>query len=129
MLNISEGDVVMKRSGSIFAILGLIMLLVLVAVAIPVEADDHIPPHPHMLLQKVEIVFDENGPHLAGFKRCVDLASNQALPLNAHHEHIHTGTTGISFGGDFESGHVVFPGAPLTEIANCGELVELISGD
>ena len=116
----------MKRSGSIFAILGLIMLLVLVAVAIPVEADDHIPPHPHMLLQKVEIVFDENGPHLAGFKRCVDLASNQALPLNAHHEHIHTGTTGVSFYGDGESGHVVFPGAPLTPFENCEQLLAVL---
>ena len=118
----------MKRSGSIFAILGLIMLLVLVAVAIPVAADDHIPPHPHMLLQKVEIVFDENGqPQLAGFKRCVDLAGNHPVPLNAHHAHIHTGTTGVSFGGG-ESGHVVFPGAPLTPFENCKQLVEYISG-
>ena len=115
----------MKRSGSIFAILGLIMLLVLVAVAIPVEADNHIEiePHPHMLLQKVEIVFGENGPQLAGFKRCVDLASNQALPLNAHHEHIHTGTTGVSFGGG-ESGHVVVPAAPLLPFwNNCEDLL------
>ena len=96
----------MKRSGLILALLG---LLVLVAVAIPVTAQEHLDPHPHMLLQRPEIGLINDVPHLVGVRQCVDLANNHAVPLHAHHEHIHFGDTGVSFGG--ESGHAVIPAA------------------
>jgi hypothetical protein len=118
MLKISKGVHAMKRSVLIVALL---VLLVLVVVAIPAAAEEEIPPHPHMLLQRPEIDFATFT--LVGVKQCVDLASNQALPLNSHHEHIHTGSTGVSFGGG-ESGHLVFPAAPLVPFwNNCEDLL------
>ena len=93
----------MKRLMLILALLG---LLVLVAVAIPATAEE-LDPHPHMLLLEPEIGLIDGVPHLVGVKKCVDLAGNQAVPLNAHHVHLHFGTSGVSFGG--ESGNVVIP--------------------
>ncbi len=109
----------MKRLILLFAFLG---LLGLVAFANPVTADEHetpLPPHPHMLLQKATVVFGAEGPQVS-YKRCVDLAANQAVPLHAHHEKVHFGTTGVSFMGG-ESGHIVIPTAPFPGVpwGNC----------
>jgi hypothetical protein len=38
------------------------------------------------------VQFDGEEP--IGCQRCVDVAANRALPLTAHHTHIHTGTAG-----------------------------------
>jgi hypothetical protein len=94
----------MRRLGAMFA------LLTLVAVAIPVTAQDF-DRHPHMLLQRPEIGLIEGSPHLVGFRKCVDLAGNKSVPLHAHHDHLHFGASGVSFDG--ESGHVVIPAAPF----------------
>lgn len=97
----------MKRLGV------MVLLLGLAAVAVPVIAQEEpeFDPHPHMLVQRPEIGVIEGVPHLVGFRKCVDLASNKAVPLHAHHDHLHFGDSGVSFGG--QSGHVVIPTAPF----------------
>ena len=116
----------MKRSGLL--LLALLGVLVLVAFAIPVMADEHdtIEPHPHMLLQRPEFGLIDGAPHLVGVRKCVDLANNQSVPLHAHHERLHFGDAGVSFGG--QSGHAVlvagyFPNEnfPLPWGNNCEE--------
>ena len=57
------------------------------------------PPHGHML------VLDSGA--------CVDLAANQILPRNAHHEHAHVGDAG---GALRDAGHSV---VPAIRWANC----------
>lgn len=79
------------------------------------------PLHAHALLLDIE--FGEFGPE--SYSKCVDVAGNRKLPLNAHHEGIHTGTAGW---GNVEvgitrAGHGVAPLYPLTPFANCEELV------
>lgn len=100
----------MRRFGLLFALLVVLGLVGLVTVAIPAAAQDF-DPHPHMLVQRPEIGLIDGHPHLVGFRSCVDLAGNQPVPLHAHHEHLHFGDSGVSFGG--ESGHAVVPAAPF----------------
>lgn len=88
-----------------------VALLALAAVALPVTAQEQFQRHPHMLLQRPVIGLVEGAAHLVGYRACVDLAGNHAVPLHAHHEHLHFGDSGVSFGG--ESGHVVIPAAPF----------------
>jgi hypothetical protein len=76
------------------------------------------PLHPHMLVLGLEL--DEAGEPV-GFRRCIDLAAGQALPLTAHHAHIHTGAAGEAL--FTKAGHVAVPGAPLTPWSNCAELI------
>lgn len=94
------------------------------------EHDHEVPQHPHVLL----LNFQVTGPALddVEFDRCIDLAANQALPLNAHHHSVHTGTAG--FGnpdvGLTKAGHVVvplqpFPGALPFE--DCADILEFLS--
>ena len=75
------------------------------------------PRHPHMLVIGLEL--DENG-NPVGFRRCVDLAGGRALPLRAHHAHVHTGRAGEALRN---AGHAVVPGAPLTPWRNCADLI------
>jgi hypothetical protein len=91
----------------------MILLLGLTAIAIPVIAQEEpqFDPHPHMLLQRPEVDVIDGVLHLVGFRKCVDLANNKALPLHSQHEHLHFGDSGVSFEG--ESGHVVLPTAPF----------------
>lgn len=96
----------MRRLAIVLALLGL------VAIAVPVIALEHeFDRHPHMLLQRPEVGLIEGVPHLLGFRKCVDLAGNNTVPLHAHHERLHFGDSGVSFDG--KSGHVVIPGAPF----------------
>jgi len=88
------------------------------------------PEHPHVLVLGLEL--DEQGEPV-DFRKCVDLASNQALPLNAHHEHLHFGTAGEAL---FEhAGHVVVPVAPFPDPSapvpwtNCETLIAFFFGD
>lgn len=88
----------------------------------PAAAHDHeggTPEHPHALVLGLE--FDESG-EVVGFRKCVDLAGNRALPLHAHHDTVHTGTAGQAL---FEkAGHGVVPLHPLFPgIHNCADLI------
>jgi hypothetical protein len=80
------------------------------------------PEHPHMFVLGIE--FDGEEP--VAYRKCVDLAANRSLPLNAHHDHLHTGRAGEA---QFQAGNVVVPGAPLTPWANCAELIDFFFGD
>lgn len=87
------------------------------ALAAAAPAQQELPRHPHMFVLGVQ--FDETGEPVA-YRRCIDLAANKALPLNAHHANLHTGRAGEAV---FQGGNVVVPGAPLTEWRNCEELI------
>jgi hypothetical protein len=99
-----------------------LMLLVAAGVALGLQAapaaSDEVPRHPHMLVLGLQL--DDMGEPI-GFRRCVDLAAGQALPLNAHHAHVHTGTAGEALRD--KAGNFAVPGAPLTPWNNCAELI------
>ena len=82
-----------------------------------------LPEHPHMLVLGFELDADDNP---VGFERCIDLAAGQALPLHAHHDHLHTGKAGEALFAN--AGHVVVPGAPLTPWSNCEEFIAFFFG-
>lgn len=81
-------------------------------------AHDHAPSpeHPHMLVLGIEL----DGETPVSYRKCVDLAAGQALPLKAHHDHLHTGRAGLA---QSRAGNVVVPGAPLTPWADCDALI------
>lgn len=114
----------MRRLGVILA------TIALVTAAAPVAAQDF-EEHPHMLLLGLE--FDETGEPI-GFRKCVDLAGNRRVPLHAHHEHLHFGDSGVSFGG--KAGHAVVPAAPFpapfddpVPWSNCAEFIAIVLGE
>ena len=104
----------MKRTMTLLAALAL-MLGLFAGVA---SADEELPEHGHMLLQGVQ-----GTPEAFTYRKCVDLANNQALPLHVHHATLHTGTAGEALFAN--AGHVAFPTAPLTPIRDCAHLAEL----
>jgi hypothetical protein len=108
----------MKR----IAILGMAAAMLAGMLATPASTQE-LPPHPHILLLGLEFENDEP----VGFRKCVDLAAGRALPLNAHHEHLHFGTAGEAL--FTRAGHAVVPGAPLTPWRNCAEFIEFIFGE
>jgi hypothetical protein len=87
-------------------------------------ADEHIPEHGHMLVQRPEIgiVTIEGVDYVAavGARRCVDLAANRALHLGAHHDRVHFGTAGQML--DQKAGHAVVPTAPFSPWKDCAAL-------
>jgi hypothetical protein len=87
--------------------------------------EPELPRHPHMLVLGLELNA-EGEP--VGFRKCVDLAANQPLPLNAHHQHVHQGTAGEHLFTN--AGNVVVPGAPFPGVpwSNCEELIEFFFG-
>lgn len=122
----------MKRIMAIVA--GIALALALLGGSALAEEHDHdhgdLPEHPHVLL----LHFEVTGPDLddVEFSRCIDLAGNRALPLNAHHHSVHTGTAG--FGnpdvGLTKAGHVVVPLQPFPEalpFENCADIEDFLS--
>ncbi len=107
-----------------FAALLAVALLMLAMTAVPGLAGEHnhehdVPEHPHVMLHNFEVI-DLGDPDTAlddvvEFDRCIDLADNRPLPLEAHHHSLHTGTAG--FGnpdvGITRAGHVVIPLQPF----------------
>lgn len=90
--------------------------LTVAAAAPSAMADGHtapIPPHGHILVLGAEVGFTEEGPVLLDYRKCVDVAANQALPLNSHHEHVHFGQAGIAL---TEAGHAFVPVAPAFDL-------------
>ena len=108
----------MKRK--IIMLTALVVLLGITAV--PVAAEGHPPPplHGHVLILGIQ--FDEEDESIS-YRKCVDLANNQALPLHVHHDTVHTGRAGQAL---FNAGHVVAPTAPLTDWDDCAQLAELL---
>ena len=120
----------MKRILTTLAILSL-FTLGLMGVA---GAHEHIPEHPHAMLKNVQL----NGEgDLSGFDDCFELANGRALPLEAHHHSLHTGTPGVYeplkgmtrtvLTQDNPSGHAVIPLAPYSGFEDC-EAIEAVLG-
>jgi hypothetical protein len=113
------------------SILVLVLVLGLVLIANPAPGQQvTFEEHPHALV--LGVVFDsEDNP--VSYRRCIDLASGQALPLNAHHDHMHFGTAGEKLFTN--AGNVVVPMAPFPEPfeeavpwSNCEELIAFFFG-
>ncbi|NNE95166.1 MAG: hypothetical protein HKN24_03980 [Acidimicrobiales bacterium] len=99
-------------------IAALAMLLVTAGTAAGEEHDhEEVPLHPHALL------IGTGGDEQSGFTavNCVDVAANQSLPLNAHHDHLHTGAAGAALFNN--TSHFAVPLAPLSPWADCDELL------
>ena len=82
------------------------------------SANGEIPPHGHMLIQGVKF-----GPEGVTYRKCVDLANNQVLPLHVHHEKVHFGRAGEALRTN--AGHFVVPTTPFSDIEDCAHLAEL----
>jgi hypothetical protein len=94
--------------------------------AAPASAEEHppaFPPHGHLLLIGAEI-----GPPVApgppyqvlGFKRCVELAAGNPVPLHAHHDRVHFGRAGRALA---TAGQFVVPLDPVFPgIHSCADL-------
>ena len=97
----------MRRIVLVVAILAVLSVgLVGTALAGP-DHDSPFEPHGHVLVLGVVVdEFDEP----VSIRKCVDLAANQALPLNAHHVHVHFGQAGEALA---RSGNFVVPVAPF----------------
>jgi hypothetical protein len=97
----------MRRVLVVGVILGLLSIgLIGTAVASP---DHNTPFEPHAHVLVLGVVVDESGEPVS-IRKCVDLAANTALPLNAHHVHVHFGQAGEALS---QSGNVVVPVAPF----------------
>jgi hypothetical protein len=121
-----------RREGDAMRRLSLIVLVVgLLALAVPASAQEpEFEEHPHMLILGLEL--DAAGEPI-GFRKCVDLAANQALVLGSHHENVHFGTAGEML--FTKAGNVVVPGAPFpapfeepVPWSNCEELIAFFFG-
>lgn len=96
------------------------------------EHDDHgeLPEHPHVLV--LGAVLDGPpgpGSSLIGYRKCVDLAANRALPLGSHHHNVHFGTAGqqlFMHAGNLVGPTAPFPGVPWTD---CDSLIEFFGLD
>lgn len=99
-------------------------IMVLGMMSLSAVADEHIPEHGHMLVQRPEIgIVTIDGVDFVaaiGFRKCVDLAAGQALHLGAHHERVHFGTAGAML--EAKADHVVVPTAPFSPYADCAAL-------
>lgn len=110
----------MKKRLVVVAVLGAlisVLLGTLVASGSPVdEHDQPFPEHPHVLVLGVEL--DPVTEEPISIRKCVDLAGNRALPLNAHHVHVHFGTAGFKLAtnaSNFVVPTAPFPGVPWTD--------------
>ena len=74
------------------------------------------PEHGHMLVLGIE--FGEDGVR---YRKCVDIAAGQALPVHVHHDGLHAGTAGDALRN---AGNFPVPTAPLTPWRNCADLAK-----
>ncbi len=75
------------------------------------------------LLMGLLVLGLEFGPEGVTYRKCVDLANNQALPLHVHHEKLHFGRAGEALRTN--AGHFVVPTAPFSHFRDCAHLAEL----
>lgn len=84
--------------------------------------DEHegIPLHPHAL------VIGAGGDEITGFTAvgCVDLAANQAVPLHAHHDHIHAGMAGAALNEHTNNFAIPLAPYPFAFAEDCDSLFE-----
>lgn len=115
----------MKRAFTVMVLAGMVVGALLVGPALSQghSDGDGPPPHGHLLLTGLE--FDEEGEPV-GYKKCRELANGQPVPLNAHHEHLHTGRAGEA---QWEAGNATVPLAPLTPWSNCEEFAAFVFGE
>jgi hypothetical protein len=107
----------MRRIGK--GLLALFLVGAVAAVPAGASADGGPAPHGHMLVLGVEF-----GPAGVTYQKCVDVANNQALPLHAHHDRLHTGRAGDALREN--AGHFPVPTAPLTPFRDCAHLAEVL---
>lgn len=79
------------------------------------------PLHGHALLTGVEL--GEDGLPIS-YRNCSLLANGQQLKLNAHHDHLHTGSAGEALRG--KAGNFPVPLAPLTPFESCEDITAFI---
>jgi hypothetical protein len=84
------------------------------------QAREGPPPHGHLLVTGIQ--FDDAGEPVS-FKKCRLLANGRAVPLNAHHDHIHTGRAGEALWG---ASNATIPLAPLTPWSNRAEFEQMV---
>ena len=101
----------MRRIRNAILALALVGALATPAMA---SADEGPPPHGHIFVLGVEF-----GPTGITYRKCLELANGQALPLNAHHEHVHTGRAGEALRDNAGN----FP-IPMFAIPDCAHLAE-----
>ena len=110
-----------KRATVSIALLTLSLggMVATVAAAAATEHEPPLPRHGHMLLLDATLEFTDTGIEVT-YEKCIDLAANQALRLNAQHEHLHFGRAGEA---QRTAGNVVVPTAPAFDLpwADCAE--------
>lgn len=122
----------MRRS-IVLVVVASLTLLVAGSVATATEHDhDHtLPDHPHVLVLGVEISgpWPPTAETSLDFRKCVDLAANQALPLKTQHHNVHFGTANQML--ITKAGHLIAPTAPFPDVpwADCDSFAEFWSGD
>jgi hypothetical protein len=72
-----------------------------------VSAQGELPEHAHLLVLGFEV---EEG-FVVDFRKCVELAAGQALPLKTQHAHVHFGTANLML--QTRAGNAVVPTAPF----------------
>ena len=114
---------------------GLLLVAGLLLVGSAASGEEHeLPQHPHLLL--IDFEFDLSGdfPLLLSVDKCVDIADNQALRLNAHHEHVHfgTGNSGLERGDNLMIPAAPFPIPETSDVVpweDCDGLLEFYGLD
>jgi hypothetical protein len=95
-------------------------LLAVTVVGPSVAEEQELPDHPHMLVLDIELGAVDGAFGVLGWRKCVDLAAGRAVPLHAHHAHLHVGPVNDVL---FEhAGHAVVGGAPLSDWEGCAGL-------
>lgn len=122
----------MKRN--LFVMLVIVGMMFAGTAAIAHDDSEGLPEHPHLLVQRPEIgLIDHDGnpetepvPAVVDIRKCVDLASNQKLPLRSQHHNVHQGTAGMMLFA--KAGHAVVPAAPFPGIPweDCEEFVAML---
>lgn len=97
------------------------------ALTAPAHSDEGpTPPHSHLHLTGV--VLDEAGDMPVSIRKCKPLANGRFLPLQAHHDNLHTGRAGEA---QWQAGNAVVPvflGEEGTPWTDCASLMEFFFG-
>ena len=93
------------------------------ALSAPAHSDEEPATPLHSHLHVLGVVYNQAGDPV-DFAKCKPLANGRALPLNAHHDNLHTGRAGEA---QWNAGNAVLPVFPgLTPWRDCATLKELL---